>query len=170
MTAARRYAEDTTVPISRSRAEIEAVLERYGAVSFAYAADTERNRAAIMFDIGGRRIRIDVPLPNPGEDRFTRFRRTPHGMWEQRAPAAARAKWEQACRSTYRALLLIIKAKLEAVAAGITTVEAEFLPHIVLPDGRTVGDWVSPQIAAVYAAGTMPELLPGIGPQPEEDA
>jgi hypothetical protein len=63
----------------------------------------------------------------------------------------------------WRALALVIKAKLEAVAAGITTVEQEFLAHIVLPDGHTtVGTWMAPQLAAAYDAGTMPALLPGV--------
>ena len=49
--------------------------------------------------------------------------------------AAQQAAWEQVCRQRWRALLLIIRAKLEAVASGITTLENEFLANIVLPDG-----------------------------------
>jgi hypothetical protein len=41
-------------------------------------------------------------------------------------------------------LLLIIRAKLEAVESGITTLESEFLANILLPDGGTVGQWLSP--------------------------
>jgi hypothetical protein len=69
--------------------------------------------------------------------------------------------YEQACRQRWRALLLIVKAKLEAVTAGISTVEREFLPDVVLPNGATVGEWVGPQIATVYARHEMPALLPG---------
>lgn len=54
--------------------------------------------------------------------------------------------------------------KLEAVAAGITTFEDEFLAHTLLPNGATVGEWAAPQIEAVYADGGrhMPALLPGV--------
>lgn len=53
-----------------------------------------------------------------------------------------------------------IVAKLEAVEAGITEFEDEFLAHIVLPSGNTVGNWVRPQIAKSYATGEMPLMLP----------
>ncbi len=54
----------------------------------------------------------------------------------------------------------MIKATLEAVESGITTFEEEFLAHIVMPDGMTVGNHVRPTIAAWYAGGTMRPLLP----------
>lgn len=46
------------------------------------------------------------------------------------------------------------------VEAGITEFETEFLAHIVLPDGETVGSWMRPQLERAYAVGRMPELLP----------
>ena len=64
------------------------------------------------------------------------------------------------CRKRWRALLLIIRAKLEAVESGITTLESEFLANIVLPDGGTVGQWLAPQIDAAYATVRLP-LMPG---------
>ena len=56
-----------------------------------------------------------------------------------RTAADQQSAWEQACRQRWRALLLIIRAKLEAAEAGISTLETEFLANIVLPDGRTAG-------------------------------
>lgn len=52
------------------------------------------------------------------------------------------------------------KAKLEAVEAGISTVEREFFYDIVLPDGRTAGEWMAPQIKEAYQTGQMPVMLP----------
>lgn len=72
-----RYAADTSVPVERSRAEIESVLIKYGEV-----------------------------------------------------------------RQRWRALLLTVKAKLEAVECGISTLEQEFLAFIVLPNSMTLGDWI----------------------------
>jgi hypothetical protein len=66
-----------------------------------------------------------------------------------------------ACRARWRALALVIKAKLEAVESGITTFEEEFLAHIVLPDGTTLGQWAAPRLAHVYDTGAMPPMLPG---------
>ena len=64
--------------------------------------------------------------------------------------------WEQAQRSRWRALLLVIKAKLEAIDAGIATFEDEFLAYTMLPGGETVGEWIAPQLDDVYATGVMP--------------
>lgn len=75
-------------------------------------------------------------------------------------------EWEQACRQKWRALALVVKAKLEAVESGISEFEEEFLAHIVLPDGQTVGRWMQPQIADAYGSGKMPPMLPALGMKP----
>ena len=73
--------------------------------------------------------------------------------------AAQQSAWEQACRQHWGALLLIMRAKLEAVESGITTLESEFLANIVLPDRGTVGQWLAPQVDEAYATGRMPPTL-----------
>lgn len=150
-----RYAEKTGVSSDRSRAEIEKTLRRYGAERFVYGWGP--GEAQIGFHIGGRAIRFRLPMPDAGADEFVRTptRRTP------RTPEAQAAAYEQAVRQRWRALSLVIKAKLEAVEAGITSIEDEFLAHIALPSGATVGEWVGPQLAEVYGRGHMPALLPG---------
>lgn len=152
-----RYAADTTVTADRSRAEIERILERYGAVAFMYGWDG--TKAQLSFDIEGRRYRIALPLPDKAAPEFTRTPKTR----ELRAPDAARAAWEQATRQRWRALALWIKAVLEASESGITTLAEAMQPFIVLPNGMTAGQWLGPQIAAVYATGAMPALLPDLG-------
>ena len=57
--------------------------------------------------------------------------------------------------------MLIVKAKLEAIEAGISTIEREFLADVVMPNNQTVGQWLAPQIEQVYLSGKMPPLLPG---------
>lgn len=42
---------------------------------------------------------------------------------------------------------MVIKAKVVAVEDNISTIEAEFMTHIVLPNGQTVGEWAGPQLA-----------------------
>jgi hypothetical protein len=148
-----RYAEGTTVSVEKSRAEIEATLTRYGASAFAYA--WEGNRAMIEFAAKGRRIRFVLPLPSQSEKRFTHTTRG-----RPRSQDAARKAWEQACRQSWRALALVIKAKLEAVAAGITEFEDEFLANIVLPNGTTVSQHVKPEIAIAYERGDVRPMLP----------
>ena len=154
--SATRYAENTTVPADRSRAEIERTLQRYGADGFMYG--WEATRAVIQFSAHDRYIRFVIEMPDR-ED----FALTP-ARGNRRSEDAIQSAFEQASRQRWRALALVIKAKLEAVAANITTFESEFLAHILLPDGTTVGDWVQPQVAAAYETGNMPKMLPMGGP------
>lgn len=151
------YAESTSVPSDRSRAEIERTLQRYGATGFMYGWQTDR--AVIAFEMAGRRIRFVLPLPARNSREFTH---TP-SRGQPRTEAQAAEAYEQAVRQKWRALALVIKAKLEAVESGITVFEDEFLAHIVLPSGEAVGDWMRPQIVRAYATGTMPALLPEPG-------
>lgn len=151
------YAAATDVPSDRSRAEIERTLKRYGAKAFAYAwEDDETSSATIAFKIDDRHVRIRLPMPASSDPAFTR---TPTG--KTRSATAAEGAYEQSVRQRWRALALVVKAKLEAVEAGISTIEREFLDSVVLPNGSTVGEWVAPQLREVYGRGTMPALMPG---------
>lgn len=154
-----RYAAKTTVPVERSRNEIENILARYGAVQFMYG--WESSGALIAFVVepspGQRRqVRFHLPLPSRDERRFT------HHSRGYRTPESAEREWEQACRQRWRALALVVKAKLEAVESGISSFEDEFLAYIMLPDGNTVGGWIGPQLDAAYDPdrGVMPVGLP----------
>lgn len=151
-----KFATETKVGTEQSRLDIERTLKRYGADAFGYLS--HQGRATILFEIQGRRVRFILPLPDRRDPEFTRHAR---GV---RTESEAERRWEQACRSRWRALLLIIKAKLEAVEAGIVTLEEEFLPYTLLPNGQTMAEWYEPQVEQVYQSGRMPELLPGVTP------
>lgn len=147
------FARDTEVPADRSRAEIERTLRRYGAERFAYmsAPDT----SVIAFEAQGRRVRFTIPMPDRNSHEFTR---TPTGRMRN-SKAAVDAEWERACRQRWRALALCVKAKLEAVEAGIATFEEEFMAHIVLPDGSMVAERALPYIQQAYETGSTPPML-----------
>lgn len=151
------YAENTSVPTDRSRAEIERTLERYGARQFAYMRNEEQAMVAFVVALNEdelRQVRFVIPMPDKEERRFTH---TPSGRVRRDADSMLK-EYEKAQRQRWRALALVIKAKLEAVESGITEFEQEFLAHIVLPDGSTVGDYVRPEIARAYETGQMPQL------------
>ncbi|WP_169165122.1 hypothetical protein [Cellulomonas taurus] len=145
------YAANTDVSSDRSRSEIERTLIRYGATSFSYG--WEGGRAAIQFVKDGKRIRFTLPLPDRNDREFT------HHSRGARTASAAESAYEQASRQRWRALALVVKAKLEAVEAGITTFEEEFLAHLVLPSGTSVFDSVAPAIELAYATGDTRPLL-----------
>lgn len=146
------YASETKVSAGASREEIERTLTRYGADQFLYG--WEDAQAVVAFRMNSRQVRFALPMPSREDERFT------HHSRGRRSPEAAAKEWEQAVRQRWRALALVIKAKLEAVESGITEFEDEFLANIVLPDGATAGAWMRPQIEQAYSAGTMPQLLP----------
>lgn len=149
-----RFAATTEVSVEKSRAEIEKLITRYGATSTAFM--NAPGRAMILFEAENRRIVFELPLPEQSDPKFAK---TPAGR-KQLDPQRRYIAWEQACRQAWRALALVIKAKLEAVASGITTFEDEFLAHIVMPDGISVGKHIKPVIQAWYSSGRMQPLLP----------
>lgn len=118
--------------------------------------------AVISFVMSGSQVRITVPLPDKADRQFWV---TDTGR--DRSESVALKEWEQACKQKYRALSLVVKAKLEAVEAGITTFEEEFMAHLVLPGGQTVGQTVGqrllPEIDEVQRTGKKPPLLPNLG-------
>lgn len=150
-----KYAQQTGVSSEKSKAEIEQLLTKYGATSF--ASGWQNDQAVIAFCMVERRIKFILPLPSKGDKEFT------HTASKQykRSPDEAYKAWEQATRQRWRALALVVKAKLEAVDTGITSFEDEFMAHIVMPDGKTVSEHAMPMIQAAYQNKKITALLPG---------
>jgi hypothetical protein len=146
------YAESTKVSVDRSLSEIERIVDRWGATAFAYGRAS--TKGMIGFELHGRQIRFVLPLP---EETSTEFTRSETGR--ERSATAARNAYEQSVKSRWRALAAVIKAKLIAVDEGIVTFEEEFGMHMVLPNGQTVAENVTPMIAEAYRTGTVRPLL-----------
>jgi len=151
-----KFAQGTPVKVEKSRAEIERMIVRYGATSTAFMNGPDR--AMIVFEAKDRRVMFRLPLTSQDDKRYLR-----DGRNHLRSQAERMRAWEADCRQRWRALALVIKAKLEAVESGITSFEDEFMPYIVMPDGKTVADHVKPTIARVYDGGHMLPLLPAPG-------
>lgn len=155
------YAEGTAVPESRTRAELEALLHRYGADAFSYAT-MEGRGTAVQFRIGGRWVRMGVPLPSPADPMICQ---TPSG--KQRSPAQVEDNMAAERRRRWRSLFAVVKAKLVAVADGISSIEREFMADVVLPDGATVSEWLTPQIEEAYDKGLMPAAFRALPAAPD---
>jgi hypothetical protein len=148
-----RYASNTNVPIGRSQEELKDILRRYGADGF---GTMERGGIAmVLFEFNGLGIRIDVTLPDRADKEFNE---TDTGR--ARSEDAAHKAYEQAVRQRWRALLLAVKAKLEAVACGISTIETEFMPFVVMPDGQTLGTHLLPKLRQIAVEGNPLKALP----------
>lgn len=150
-----KFAGKTKVSSDKSKQEIERTLVRYGAEEFMYG--TRNDCAMIAFKMVGRNIRFVIPMPNRRDAEFTEYTRGAYTY--ERSESTAVNMYEQSIRQKWRALALVIKAKLEAVESGITEFEDEFLAHIVLPGGMTMGQLAKPQIAIAYESGEVPPLL-----------
>lgn len=128
------FAEGTSVPVPRTRGEIEGLVAKYGADRFASGWDSD-GKAAISFAAHGRLVRFVLALPT---DEVAK-KKTPRRYEWQTVTDAQWRKWKDAeTRRLWRCLLLAIKAKLEVVESGIATFDEEFLAHIVTPENVTV--------------------------------
>ena len=123
------YASRTRVPIEKTRSEIERVVKRYGATGF--GSSWHGANVRIEFICRDRHIRFVLQEPTQ----------------------------EQAKRQKWRAVLLLVKAKLEAVDARIATFEEAFLSDIVMPDGRTVWESTREPIKLAYQTSKPVNLL-----------
>ena len=146
------YAAHTNVSIERTRAEIEALLRQAGATGIYGGWDDKAGQGQVLCRLQERMIRFKVALPSLEE-----FKKTPGGR-SRNAEHAQQARAQEE-RRKWRALLLIIKAKLEMIAGGDSSIEREFLSDLVLPDGSTVYETTHAAIAESYKTGAMPRLL-----------
>ena len=136
--APRKFAEGTTVPAGKTRLEIEDLLKRYGAEAFIYGE--QAGVGNLRFKMRGRHIMFRLKLVD-----------------EREQAAEHRRRW--------RALLLVLKGKLESVTdQTIETFEEAFLAHTVTPDGGTVGEIMLPQLVDAYKTGRQPVMMLALPP------
>lgn len=123
-----KYAANTKVSVSRSKTEVDATLRRYGAS--AVGIMESQTTCFVVFELNGRRVKMELPIVDDEKEQ--------------------RRKW--------RVLVLRLKARLEAIAGGDSTVEEEFMPYVLLPDNRVVAEHLIPKLEEAYS-GTMPKIL-----------
>ena len=152
------YAEGTSVPVERSKAELDRLLSKHGATQRGMGSDDDAGMAFVVFRMASRHIRLNVPLPKKAEFQKHPDKRT-YNRVRGRTPEQQHRAWEQACRERWRALVLLVKAKLESIAIGQSSVEREFLPDVLLPNGKSVYEQIKVDIERSYLDGKMPPLL-----------
>lgn len=151
------YAEDTTVPFDKSISQLVRLIKDSKADSVAQFEG--ENDFAVQFMLAERLIRFRLPLPVL--DDMPLYTAQRHRFTE----AQRRNKLEQAKKSKARALLLVVKAKLESVESGIETTEQAFLANVVMADGFTVYERIAQPIALEYQSG-KPSASAGLLPPP----
>ena len=138
------YAESTSIELEASIGQIVTMLRKAGAARIGQMQEPER--VTIYFELGDRHIKFVVPLVTEyaGPEKHGNNR------------AVDEAKWlDQRNRQRGRALMLVIKAKLESVESEVETFEQAFFANVVMADGQTVYERASQQIALEYDTGKV---------------
>jgi hypothetical protein len=140
------FAKYTTVSEEKSRAEIEQTIRRHVGRDASFSYGTIPGKAAIQFSAYGRQVKFELPLPTEEEG----FDKARDGRAPRSEPTSAQVEaWvDREYRRRWRCLLLIVKAKFEAVelemelAGGeeekARVFEREFLSRIVGAGGQTL--------------------------------
>lgn len=152
------YARNTTVSRTKTGAEIERTLARFGADK--YAAGWEQDHGFVTFVYHGRTVTIRVPMPKRDDPQFLLTPSTNR----RRTATAAKAEYDKATRARWRALALVIKAMLVGVEAGIVTFEEAFFGYTVLPGGATVSQHLLPFVNQAIEDGHLPALPASMQP------
>lgn len=137
----------TSIRPEKTQADISKELTKYGIWNIQHTTIENGFSVAFQAVIAESQkpitIRIDMPYDHSKdyEDRI--------GWVEQ--------------RRLYRALYWYVKSLLEAWDSGVKTFAEIFLPHIVLPGGKTVTQDLLPKYALAVESGKMDDikLLPG---------
>jgi len=132
-------------------AEIRATLRGVGATAVGFMVDDDRDEIVAQFRLNGREITIPILV---GAYERAWLRENPRRPRSRSTDDEHRAKARrQAERAAWAILADWIKAQAAMMAAGFMDADTAFLTHVLLPDGRRVGD-------AITSADGAPLLLP----------
>jgi hypothetical protein len=170
----RRFAEDTEVPVARSRGEIEKLLKDWGVDGMSWGDDFKSGVVTLHF------IWEKVETRAVGGQPLTSSRFTARVCFDLEPVEALRkkclkpysggqihqAKFEKLMaargRREHRVLLLWLKAAFNAIDSHIISAEELFLPFLEGPDGRTVGQVALPRLRMLLTENAD-RLLPAKG-------
>ena len=159
MAKRRLFAEDSSVPVDRSRNEIRDLLAAWGCNAMGWTD----HFAEAAVELGFIWDPAVIARVGKGHWELTCV----HCNWKDGFAAGTGEVYKvrmrvkvgsdpQAQRTAHRLLLLKIKGDLNAAQAGLVKAEEVFLPYIVDSHGRTVADVVLPQLKTAYAAALPP--------------
>lgn len=155
----RKFAQDTKVPISKTRGEIDRLLRQWKASGVQWTDEWDADRVTLRFewahDSNNFRARISIGLP--GREDFA------DEAIDRRSGDLSEAKMEKLLegrgKQEHRLLLLMLKSLLNAVEAGVISDVEAFLPYLEGQDGKTVGE-VGMENILKLTTGSASKLLP----------
>jgi hypothetical protein len=147
MKPAKRYAAGTTVPVLKSRQDMQGLLDANGCTAFGF--EKIDNGDALYFKLGGRSYRIVIRKPTAEEQRAANAKRYRY-PWGRDVPTDIEAEY----RRRWRANLMLLKTKLEFFDEDDSSeLSRELMPWLLLDSGQTLADAVN--------GGGLPLLMSG---------
>jgi hypothetical protein len=155
-----RFAEDTSVPVAKSRGEIDRLLREWGAKGIQWSDDFEHDTSVLRFVWRFEDLdylaRFTVRLPGRAELEEHAIDGRTGRVSERKLEALLDARGKR----EHRLLLLWLKAALNAVEAGLVTAETLFLPFLEGRDGQTVGEIAVPRLTELTSGSAIKLLGP----------
>lgn len=149
----KKFAEGTKVSASKSKDELERLMERFGATKFLSGRSVDPPMHFIVFEISGRPYRLEIKVPSLKE-----FKRGPRGF---RSDETAEKFRKQEVNRRWREVAHITKAILVGVEGDYWNFEEAMQPFHILPDNRTVREALKGNLDSYARSGSLPLLLPG---------
>jgi hypothetical protein len=119
--------------------EIRDVLRSVGASAVGFMVDDDRDIVICQFRLNGREITVPVSI---GAYERAWLKATPCGP--RTAPADHKRKARAQAKIAVWAILADwVKAQAAMMMAGLMDADIAFLPHITMPDGRSVGEAIT---------------------------
>ena len=160
MARRRKYANETQVPIARSRGQIDSLLRQWGVDGIQWTDDFRHDKVQLQFvwryDDNDYLARISVGLPTREDLEDEAIDGRTNRVSEKKLDKLMTERGKR----EHRLLLLFLKGALEAIEAGVISAEQLFLPYLVGADGRTVSEAVEDRLP-VLLSGAADNLLPG---------
>lgn len=142
-----RYAEGTTVPVSKSRLDMQHLLDTSGCEAFGF--EKTESGDSLFFKLAGRAYRIAIRKPTPEEQKAANEKRY-RIYWNRVVATDIEAEY----RRRWRASLMLLKTKLEFFDEDEPDeLSRELMPWLVLDNGQTLADAVN--------GGGLPLLMSG---------
>lgn len=120
--------------------DLQRTLFKFGCQSFGTMTDTENGKTIVQFRWHGREISLEASWKGYAA---AWLKEHPYSHRTQGTRAAHEAKaLEQAKKSVCSVLRDWVKGQTTAVECGIMSFDAAFMPHMLLPSGQRVVDYM----------------------------
>ena len=118
----------TKVDVEKSKTQIRDLLMKYGVSQQRWTEDLENNQVMFEFFIKGEdRTYLVRLMPKPFIEE--------HKLWNSKKGKSETTEVPNWARA-YRMLYAYVKAKVEAIAYGMHTIEEEFMPDIIVKNSQ----------------------------------